>query len=68
MIESKSICIALPDLVCGGTERTASLLANYFARKDYKVTILILFNYPVFYDLDSRIVVRKPSKDREGYS
>jgi GalNAc-alpha-(1->4)-GalNAc-alpha-(1->3)-diNAcBac-PP-undecaprenol alpha-1,4-N-acetyl-D-galactosaminyltransferase len=64
MTKTKSICIALPTLICGGTERTASLLANYFAQKEYKVTVLILFNNPIFYELNSRIEVRKPILDR----
>lgn len=66
MMKNKSICIALPTLICGGTERTASLLANYFAKNEYNVTLLLLFDKPIFYELDSRIAIIKPSLSRSN--
>ena len=64
MNESRNICIALPSLICGGTERTASLLANHFAQQNYIVTILLLSRKPVFYLLDERIKIIRPTADR----
>jgi glycosyltransferase involved in cell wall biosynthesis len=60
----KKICIALPTLVCGGTERTAALLANDLANKGYKVSILLLFDKPIFYQLNEAISIITPKLNR----
>ncbi|MDD2798969.1 MAG: glycosyltransferase [Bacteroidales bacterium] len=61
----KKICIALPALGCGGTERTAALLGNYFAQKGYSVTFLLLFSGDVFYEIDSKAKIVSPEFNRE---
>jgi len=60
----KKISIILHCLKCGGTERTAAELSNYFASIGIDVTIILLFKMDVFYQLDSRVNLIQPKLDR----
>jgi len=66
MNSDKKICIALPSLICGGAERTATLLSNFLVKRGYSVSILLLFDKPIFYSLDESIIVIKPQLKREN--
>ncbi|EKB49139.1 glycosyltransferase [Cecembia lonarensis] len=56
----KKITIILPKLTAGGTERTAAELANYLVSHDIDVSILLMFNYPHFFNLDKRVKIIEP--------
>lgn len=57
MIENKQILFVISSLEAGGAERVISILANYFVRNRYTVTIVTyLSKNRDWYRLDSRIV------------
>lgn len=56
MIAKKNkILIILNDLKNGGVERVLSVLANYFADRDYKVNILAIASDQISYPLSSKV-------------
>ena len=60
-----SICFIGGGLSGGGQERAMVSLANEFAKRGYKVSILNLFKTEVAFDLESEIKVIWPLVDRK---
>jgi GalNAc-alpha-(1->4)-GalNAc-alpha-(1->3)-diNAcBac-PP-undecaprenol alpha-1,4-N-acetyl-D-galactosaminyltransferase len=56
-----SIMIILPSLKPGGTERAAIEFANYLARTEREVSILLMYKTEVFYDVHPKVLVIEPS-------
>ena len=50
-----NICFCLDSLGAGGAERVASILANEFVKSDNKVTIILVSNDSVFYNLHKNV-------------
>lgn len=50
-----NICFVVTSMSSGGAERNVSILANNFVRKGHSVSIILLFNDNVFYELDKNI-------------
>lgn len=59
----KRICIVLPKLTAGGTERTAAELANYLVSMNIDVSILLMYKYPHFFNLDKRVKIIEPEPE-----
>lgn len=56
-IDMKAV-IFIPTLTAGGAERVASILANEWSHyKNVSVTIILLFDNPIFYSIDSDVKV-----------
>lgn len=53
------ILFAISTMQDGGAERTVANLANYFAKQNNEVTIMVLDNNESFYNLDMKIGYRK---------
>jgi glycosyltransferase involved in cell wall biosynthesis len=51
------ITLTIPSLLCGGAERAATNISNYWAKRGWMITILTLNhpNQPSFYDLDPNV-------------
>ena len=47
----KHICIILPKLTHGGTERTAAVFANYLAKKEQNVSVILMYKNELHYNL-----------------
>lgn len=58
----KTVYILLHTLAVGGAERHATSIANYLSANGYSVTILLLDNQTINYDLEKDIVVYCLSK------
>ena len=54
------IAIVLPKLTCGGTERTATELANYIAAKGGDVTIILMYKKERFYEVHPGVSIVEP--------
>ena len=63
----KKIVILLPKLTPGGTERTATVLANYMVENDVDVTILVMFKREQFYELHPKVRLLEPDNFRDKY-
>lgn len=64
----KNICFISPSLHQGGLENAVTVMANEMVRRGNKVSIVCIYNNPVFYKLDERIEVVLPSYNRKDYS
>jgi len=64
MTDKPHICVVTPSFNIGGIERTMTILANYFASKGYKVSLLSCLYGSPFYPLDNSIAVYSPAKRR----
>lgn len=62
----KSIMFVTVSMAGGGTERVIATLANYWIKKEYAVSILMIAGDTVAYELDSRIEVKCISKATKG--
>jgi glycosyltransferase involved in cell wall biosynthesis len=62
------ILIVLPHLKCGGTERTASELANYIVEDGGNVTLLTMYKREKFYNIHPKVRLIEPdiSKNKLG--
>lgn len=54
------VTLIISTLACGGAQRVMSLMANYWAQKEWQVTLLSLddASSPPFFELDSRVHLR----------
>ena len=64
----KRICFIGGGLKGGGQERALSSMANYYAKKDYTVSVINLFRTEQFFELDNRIQVFWPKINRQKYN
>ena len=55
----RRLCFVIPCMCRGGAERVMSILANYAAREEYEVNLILLFDSRVEYELDSRVNIIK---------
>lgn len=53
----KKIFFVLPSMEGGGAERVVSVLSNYFANKEYEVSICLFNRNLVEYNLDDKVVI-----------
>jgi GalNAc-alpha-(1->4)-GalNAc-alpha-(1->3)-diNAcBac-PP-undecaprenol alpha-1,4-N-acetyl-D-galactosaminyltransferase len=60
-MSKKKICLVIPSLVGGGMERVMSELANYLAKNDVSVWLILMYKDEIFYQLDPAIHVLEPS-------
>lgn len=51
------IVLSVPTLNHNGAERVVSILANSFVQMDHEVEILLYYDVPIWYDLDSKVKV-----------
>src|SRR6218665_3539654 len=49
------IVLVIPTLMQGGAERVISILANEWVNKGHQVTLVLLVNSDLFYELDQRV-------------
>jgi GalNAc-alpha-(1->4)-GalNAc-alpha-(1->3)-diNAcBac-PP-undecaprenol alpha-1,4-N-acetyl-D-galactosaminyltransferase len=64
MKEKTKICLVIPSLRNGGSERVMSELANSWCKKEtIEVFLILLTNQERFYEIDSRVKVIIPSRN-----
>jgi GalNAc-alpha-(1->4)-GalNAc-alpha-(1->3)-diNAcBac-PP-undecaprenol alpha-1,4-N-acetyl-D-galactosaminyltransferase len=56
----EKVTLILPKLTAGGTERTAVELANFLSDKGYSVSILLMYNLPIFFSVNENIKIYSP--------
>lgn len=61
------MCFIGGGLEGGGMERALTIMANYFARNGYQVSVINLFRTIQFYELESNIEVIWPKAERNRY-
>jgi GalNAc-alpha-(1->4)-GalNAc-alpha-(1->3)-diNAcBac-PP-undecaprenol alpha-1,4-N-acetyl-D-galactosaminyltransferase len=61
--QRKTLCLVIPSLQPGGMERVMAELANYFVSDQHLEVHLVLYGIKrdVFYTIDERIIVHRPS-------
>lgn len=57
---NKHICIIIPDISIGGAERVVSILANYLKSKNFKISLILLYNR-VDFSLNPNIQIITPT-------
>ncbi|MBQ9810047.1 MAG: glycosyltransferase family 4 protein [Spirochaetales bacterium] len=62
----KNIMFMIPSMIRGGAERVVSILANDYASRGWKVSILMLLHSHIGYDLDKSIDVIDISDDSKS--
>ncbi|MBP5162477.1 MAG: glycosyltransferase family 4 protein [Spirochaetales bacterium] len=62
----KSIMFMIPSMIRGGAERVVSILANDYASRGWKVSILMLLHSHIGYELDKSIDVIDISDDSKS--
>jgi GalNAc-alpha-(1->4)-GalNAc-alpha-(1->3)-diNAcBac-PP-undecaprenol alpha-1,4-N-acetyl-D-galactosaminyltransferase len=60
--------IILPHLKCGGTERSATELANFIARNGGKVSLVLMFRKEIFYKTIPGVGIIEPDIDSEKWT
>jgi len=60
-MSGNKICLIIPSLKVGGMERVMSELANYLAGQNTEVWLVLMFRDEIFYTLDPRIQLVRPS-------
>ena len=66
-LKLRKICFVCAGLGNGGQERSLTSLANYFVSNGYEVNIVSMFRTDVFFELDERISIIWPTKDRKKH-
>jgi glycosyltransferase involved in cell wall biosynthesis len=64
----KKICFICPSLTQGGLENAVMVIANEMADLGYEVSIICVYNNPVFYTLRKSIEIVLPAYNRKKYS
>jgi GalNAc-alpha-(1->4)-GalNAc-alpha-(1->3)-diNAcBac-PP-undecaprenol alpha-1,4-N-acetyl-D-galactosaminyltransferase len=54
------LLIVLPNLACGGSERTAAELANFIVEQGGEVTIVLMFKEEIFYEIHPKVKIIEP--------
>lgn len=62
------ICFICPSLHQGGLENAVTVMANEMAKQGNAVSIICLYNNPVFYKLNDSIKIILPSYERRHYA
>lgn len=62
MREIKKIIVVGPALKMGGMERATANIANGFAAQGFDVTLITIFEQPIFFSLDSSIKLISPKE------
>lgn len=64
----KNICFISPSLHQGGLENSVMVMANEMAKRGNKVSVVCIYNNPVFYKLDKQIELILPTYNRKDYT
>lgn len=64
----KNICFICPSLHQGGLENAVMVMSNEMARRGHQVSIICVYNNPIFYQLDKRIKIISPKYKRKDFS
>jgi hypothetical protein len=64
----KNICFVCPSLHQGGLENAVMVMSNEMATRGHQVSIICVYNNPVFYQLDERIKIISPTYKRKDFS
>ncbi|HTO14553.1 MAG TPA: glycosyltransferase family 4 protein [Edaphocola sp.] len=62
------ICFISPSLHQGGLENAVSVMANEMSRRGHEVSVLCIYDNPIFYKLDSNINIIIPPYLRGSFS
>lgn len=64
MIKNKKICLVIPSMRNGGSERVMSELANSWCQKEnLEIYLILLTNQEEFYKIDKRVKIITPSRN-----
>lgn len=64
----KNICFISPSLHQGGLENAVMVMSNEMAKRGHQVSIICVYNNPIFYKLDERIKIIIPTYKRKDFS
>lgn len=64
----KNICFISPSLHQGGLENAVMVMSNEMAKRGHQVSIICVYNNPIFYKLDERIKIIIPTYKRNDFS
>lgn len=56
----EKICFVVPTLMQGGMERVVAVLANYYAKEGYDVSIICMYKTPIKYEIDINVKIIMP--------
>ena len=64
----KNICFVCPSLHQGGLENAVTVMSNEMARRGHLVSVICVYDNPIFYQLDERIKIISPTYKRKDFS
>lgn len=64
----KNICFVSPSLHQGGLENAVMVMSNEMARRGHLVSVICVYDNPIFYQLDERIKIISPTYKRKDFS
>lgn len=64
----KNICFICPSLHQGGLENAVMVMTNEMARRGHLVSVICVYDNPIFYQLDERIKIISPTYKRKDFS
>lgn len=64
----KNICFVSPSLHQGGLENAVMVMSNEMARRGHLVSVICVYDNPIFYQLDERIKIISPTYKRKNFS
>ncbi len=62
-MKQRRVMIAIPDMQFGGSERATAEIANYLAGEGVDVSVLIMYDREVSYELDSKVNLIRPARN-----